>query len=1759
MILGEGMSSVLALVIVLLLGCSDQRLAGERSAGPSTGRLEVPSERREPEGPEFPAGRMSVAWEFEEEAGLSFTPLYDPALHGSVDFLEPPEGRGGGELGEGGSRAIMIQVPGKVANVEFDQKGIARFSLNDPVNPYTPDGNLGEEYTLVVFNVGTAAGLHFELFGIDDFSAPLPSGALRLPAPEQQERTSSLTTGEEAMNLIENGHLQQPYRSRALSVTTLAIGNELAFKVRTDVGRAKAVSTVLQALGKYVAIYVDKDVPLDIPDPADPSRDLDNRGLPLPDVPVPFSAGFSRAHLRRIAKIFDNNIYPLETSIYGKPPNIDGDQRISVLISPVVNGLRGPSGVLIKAFVNEQDLLPYDPIDNPTSNEQEVIYVHAPDPCGFYFPQKRVDTLSYSLTTLPAQLALQLQKLISFNQHVLVNKGAEEEEWIDNGLGLLAADYAGFGGILYADLKLSFFDAPFHDFNALRGGSTVDNRGDFNDAQQYLFFKYLADRFGTPLFKDLFGVKTGVANIESAVASILPGMTFEEILRDFSVALAISDTELVNAEDLDRFQFKPPLPSNRYGTVGFQTGIRVRGLNGSRDGDGVYDAFEDRNGNGIYETFGTDGVVGTLDDELDPTRSDTDGDGFDDGFELQDMIDSDDYCRSLDMNANYLDFSRAKNAALKPTSSAWSFLTTNAVPPNYLGLSRYPGQWVYWDEYVGEYGDSRGFHILYDEDRDGLPSYQESALWINPTCATLLNGDGCATPRLLPENADRDPSLVSITWNLENIETALERTLRRVRYGTAEEPLEDLNDNYQNDLVLDLDHNGRIDPLEYVYLTILHEDRNGDGICDTSSPFPDQWPEDRNANGRCDFGIDFDGNGILVKAEIINTGDASIAKARFIREADCLADLGYPAGYTPTSGVQGDLNNNGRNDDLIFDLNANGICDAGEDKDGNGLPSDITTIAATGMDGNAATLFDNETDIGREDGDGDGYPDGVEFRFGANPNDRLHALVDSDGDGLPDIHELELYGTNPTKPDTDGDGYDDNTELAAGTSPGMATDHPGKGRGEKVYTGTLTFRLVGAQVLDGPKEDSFVAGEPFLGYVAPFGIRYVRMTGLGEFQSNFILRDLSGAKTSIRAVLIKRNPLCADEDGCTIVIGPDNTTRLVPYNPQRTFIEAKFGSLFQFPNTDRSLPPGERTGINAIDLGDGQVTFLGRIDEPVAVKVKDKDLAEESTYREVWDVDKYVVDLPPLTRLAVWVERRLDFISPEEPPLATLNPLLMVARYQDVPMHGVPEDLRSGVAVPPFPAANRPIISVPDPGLGPLQQYPQALSFHDYNLRFMHPGFELPEANDIDLTDGDADLDGIPNEQEVFELGTDPRDPDTDGDGFDDYHEGTAQTDPKDPASNPRENGRENDSNSKADSLEVPIPIEDSVPPDVDLDEDFLLYSDEDLNENGIRDLGETCPDRFVVGCQEVNPKDTDGDRYSDGFERAFGTDPNNPSSVPKDLDEDSLPNCLEEPLDYPRDDQVCLDNPNAGGGDKVVGTYDDVIDASLFDYDPERGETSAIFADSDYDGIPDGTEYWGSLIVLGDVAGGRTVRVFTDPLEHDTDGDGFCDGKEVAAKSDPTSIPSMHSPLEIDLRRKDGTPLTLPSLPTTSLGIYESTATMAGAAVMEQIRDCLRDPFIDDPKQCGVFEPKLDIDEDTNDDDASYSIELVNGLGGQSSNDDAENALHIRDVVYGGRFLLMVGGEGESTGPYVLHIKMLPHHTFRYGLQWHQIKRVGQ
>lgn len=81
--------------------------------------------------------------------------------------------------------------------------------------------------------------------------------------------------------------------------------------------------------------------------------------------------------------------------------------------------------------------------------------------------------------------------------------------------------------------------------------------------------------------------------------------------------------------------------------------------------------------------------------------------------------------------------------------------------------------------------------------------------------------------------------------------------------------------------------------------------------------------------------------------------------------------------------------------------------------------------------------YNANTDPQDNDTDKDGLTDGAEVTAGTNP-----IRDDTDSDGLLDGAEVNTHGTDPKLADTDGDGYNDGVEIAQGTDPKSASSAP---------------------------------------------------------------------------------------------------------------------------------------------------------------------------------------------------------------------------------------------------------------------------------------------------------------------------------------------------------------------------------------------------------------------------------------------------------------------------------------------------------------------------------------------------------------------------------------------------------------------------------------------------------------------------------------------------------------------------------------------
>ena len=202
----------------------------------------------------------------------------------------------------------------------------------------------------------------------------------------------------------------------------------------------------------------------------------------------------------------------------------------------------------------------------------------------------------------------------------------------------------------------------------------------------------------------------------------------------------------------------------------------------------------------------------------------------------------------------------------------------------------------------------------------------------------------------------------------------------------------------------------------------------------------------------------------------------------------------------------------------------------------------------------------------------------------------------------------------------------------------------------------------------------------------------------------------------------------------------------------------------------------------------------------------------------------------------------------------------------------------------------------------------------------------------------DNDNDGISNSQEAV-YGTDPDNPDTDGD-------------------------------LEVDLAEIGSDLNNPLDTDGDGLIDALESIITDTDDDGVPD---------ELDAENNNPSnDSDGDGYPNDLEKAAGTDPLDPDSIPVDTDGDGQVDVLD-----PDDDN-----------DGLPDIVEDVNQNGVQD----SGETDPLNPDTDGDGLEDGVED-ANQNGRQDIAlvGGVLEYLETDPLKADTDDDGLDDGVEDA------------------------------------------------------------------------------------------------------------------------------------------------------------------
>ncbi len=309
------------------------------------------------------------------------------------------------------------------------------------------------------------------------------------------------------------------------------------------------------------------------------------------------NSGLTPADYDEMLSTLESVVYPVGSSYFGEPSDIDRNGRIVVLITEETNKLSGPSGLtFIAGFFVPSDLSDSgDPARDgtraggtcATSNEAEILYLIAPDPGGQY---GRPHSVEFAKRTVIGVSAHELQHLINAERRLIQGSGGFEDledTWVDEGLSHLSEELNGLAAAgLPLRSNLSFERVAsnvavferFHLDNFARLGQTSGCGGWMASPEDtrtivtedpsgcsslryrgfaWLFMRWLGDHQGpegpgvvlgsgeSALFRELVSGGPnhlrGIDNVERAVEAVGPGRSWEDLLSEFLIAPAADD------------------------------------------------------------------------------------------------------------------------------------------------------------------------------------------------------------------------------------------------------------------------------------------------------------------------------------------------------------------------------------------------------------------------------------------------------------------------------------------------------------------------------------------------------------------------------------------------------------------------------------------------------------------------------------------------------------------------------------------------------------------------------------------------------------------------------------------------------------------------------------------------------------------------------------------------------------------------------------------------------------------------------------------------------------------------------------------------------------------------------------------------------------------------------------------------------------------------------------------------------------------
>jgi hypothetical protein len=237
--------------------------------------------------------------------------------------------------------------------------------------------------------------------------------------------------------------------------------------------------------------------------------------------------------LGRLAQTFEEKIRPLEQKYFGTPrtPGIDNDPRVTLLVMNIRspgsgNDPLGLNAATIGGFFDDENEYPNDD-KHPYSNEREMVTLNA---------------------SLDVGSRLGLEVLAHEYQHLIHwNYDRGEEQWVNEGLSMVAPMVAGLGGGPESALGNAIMAYGLDYDNSL---TQWGDRGQDGVMSHYgaagLFFTYLSEKYGGPdtFYKIVHSPEHGLEGVLDGLNEAGYPVQLADLLSHWAVANLADDPAL---------------------------------------------------------------------------------------------------------------------------------------------------------------------------------------------------------------------------------------------------------------------------------------------------------------------------------------------------------------------------------------------------------------------------------------------------------------------------------------------------------------------------------------------------------------------------------------------------------------------------------------------------------------------------------------------------------------------------------------------------------------------------------------------------------------------------------------------------------------------------------------------------------------------------------------------------------------------------------------------------------------------------------------------------------------------------------------------------------------------------------------------------------------------------------------------------------------------------------------------------------------